>query len=107
MVDFDLLVNGPVSATLGETMTYQPATGSAYDVQAIFAEPYRRQEFGDDGQAKWVTTAPSAGMQLSQLQAAIAKNDKLTRQKTGVTYRISEPQPNGLGWVNLTLKESA
>lgn len=107
MVDFDSLVNGPVCAVFGEELIYQPATGAAYAVNGPFAEPYRRQEFDADGSAKWITTAPSVGLQLSQIKAAIAKNDKLTRVKTGVTYRISEPQPNGLGWVNLALKESA
>ncbi|KVZ18635.1 hypothetical protein WT88_29590 [Burkholderia stagnalis] len=108
MIDFDALVNVAVADTFGEPMTYQPAGGGApYMVSGVFAEPYRRQEFDGDGSAHWVTTAPSVGFRLSDLAATPATNDKIVRQKTGVVYRIVEPQPNGIGWINLTLKVSA
>lgn len=106
MVDFDSLVNGPVASVFGEQWLYQPVSGSAYGITGIFAEPYRRQEFRDDGEAHWITVAPSVGIQLSQLKSGVAANDRLTRLKTGVVYRINEPQPNGVGWINLTLMES-
>ncbi|HDR9065482.1 TPA: head-tail joining protein [Burkholderia contaminans] len=105
MIDFDALANGPVAAAFGEALTYQPASGAAYPITGVFAEPYRRQEFDGDGSAVWVTVAPSVGFQLSQLKAPVTKNDRVTRLKTGHSYVITEPQPNGLGWLNLKLKE--
>ncbi|CAB3779389.1 hypothetical protein LMG28688_00826 [Paraburkholderia caffeinitolerans] len=107
MIDFDALVNGPAATAFGEPLTYQPASGSAYPITGVFAEPYRRQEFDGDGAAHWVTVAPSVGLQQSQLKAPVAKNDRITRTKTGETYLVIEPQPNGIGWLNLKLKEAA
>lgn len=107
MVDFDSLINSAVNAVFGETMTYQPETGDAYPVQGVFAEPYRRQEFDADGASSWITTAPSVGLRLADLKAPVAKNDRITRQKTGITYRLGEPHPDGIGWINFILKVSA
>ncbi|MEQ0775900.1 hypothetical protein ABLT15_26700 [Paraburkholderia tropica] len=107
MIDFDAHCNSAVECAFGEAMTYQPAAGGSYGVQGVFAEPYRRQEFDGDGGVKWITAAPSVGVRVSQLRAAVAKNDRITRDGSGVTYLIVEPQPNGIGWLNLKLKESA
>jgi hypothetical protein len=107
MVDFDTLCNGAVEYAFGEPMTYQGAAGGSYPVQGVFSEPYRRQEFDGDGGVKWITVAPSVGIRTAQLKAAVSKNDRVTRQSSGITYLIVEPQPNGIGWVNLKLKESA
>ncbi len=106
-VDFDALCNGAVVSVLGEGFSYQPASGSAFDVSGMFAEPFRQQVFAEDGSAHWVNVAPSVGLRVADLRGGPAANDKIVRKKTGTAYRIAEPQPDGVGWIKLILKVSA
>ena len=47
------------------------------------------------------------GVRMVELRERYGQNDILVRKKTGVRYRIAEPQPDGMGWINFKLKVSA
>lgn len=104
MVDFDQ-VNVAVNGAFGEDLIYQRAAGGpAKPIMGIFTDAYKMAFQQSDGSVGWTTTAPSVGVRLADLPAALAKDDRITRTKTGQTFLVFDKQPNGIGWVHILLK---
>lgn len=107
MVDFDAKVNAPISRVFGEALVYQPAGGGrGEEVIGVFTDAYQTAFQDGEGGVGWVATAPSAGVRLADLPRPPAKDDRITRKKTGESFLVFEQHPDGLGWVNLKLKKT-
>lgn len=105
MVDFDQ-VNQAVNSAFGEDLIYQPAAGGpAKSITGVFTDAYKMAFQNGEGGVGWTTTSPSVGVRLEELLAPPAKDDRITRVKTGITYLLFDQQPNGIGWVHLILKK--
>lgn len=105
MVDFDQ-VNQAVNTAFGEELVYQPAGGGkAKDVPGVFTDAYKTAFQDGEGGVGWVTTAPSVGFRVADLPRPPAKDDRITRKKTGELFLVFEQQPDGMGWVHLKLKK--
>ncbi|MDX3878128.1 MAG: hypothetical protein QHC81_06495 [Achromobacter sp.] len=105
MVDFDQ-VNQAINGAFGEELVYQPAGGGKPEpVPGVFTDAYKTAFQDGQGGVGWVTTAPSAGFRLADLPRAPAKDDRITRKKTGESFLVFEQQPDGMGWVHLKLKK--
>lgn len=105
MVDYDQ-VNQAVNGAFGEDLVYQlVGGGKPKPVTGIFTDAYKTAFQDGQGGVGWVTTAPSAGLRLADLPRAPAKDDRVTRKKTGEVFLVFEQQPDGLGWVHLKLKK--
>lgn len=105
MVDFDR-VSQAINTAFGEELVYQPAGGGkAKDVPGVFTNAYQSAFQDGEGGVGWVTTAPSVGFRLADLPRPPAKDDRITRKKTGESFLVSEQQSDGMGWVHLKLKK--
>ena len=105
VVDFDQ-INIAVNDAFGEDLLYQcVAGGPAKLVQGIFTDAYKMSFQKNDGSVGWTTTAPSVGVRLADLPALPAKDDHVTRAKTGARYLVFDQQSNGIGWIHLILKK--
>lgn len=109
MVDWDALVIGPLTGPIfGEPFTFIPASGDQpFAVGGVFMEAY--QGIALAGGQDVNTVAPMLGVQLSAFQSPLLgpkQDDKVTRQKTGVTYVIRDVQPDGVGAAKLLLNEA-
>ena len=108
MLDFDALVLGPVRDVFGEAVTLTRASdGAVVSLLGVFQEAYTVQAFGEDGRATHTTVAPNVGVRLSDMAALPARNDVITRAKTGEQYLVVDRKPDGLGWMSLVLKVKA
>jgi len=106
MMDFDQ-VNQAVNGAFGEGLIYQPAAGGPpKNITGVFTDAYKMAFQDGQGGVGWTTTAPSVGVRLADLPAAPAKDDSITRVRTGEVFLVFDQQPDGLGWVHLQLKKS-
>ncbi|ANN70911.1 head-tail joining protein [Bordetella bronchialis] len=107
MVDFDQ-VNVAINGAFGEDLVYQPAAGGPpKPITGVFTDAYKMPFQNGEGGIGWTTTAPSVGVRLADLPAAPAKDDRITRVKTGNTYLVFDQKPNGIGWVHIELKKAS
>lgn len=106
MIDFDAKVNASIAHAFGEDLLYQPATGGEVKpVVGVFTNAYQSAFQDGEGGVGWVATAPSVGFRLADLPRPPAKDDRITRKKTGESFLVFEQQPDGMGWVHLKLKK--
>jgi hypothetical protein len=106
VVDFDSLVNGPVTDTFGVPVVYTPAGGASRTITATFFEGYLAVEPGYGPPAQ--SSNPILGVQLSQLPAGYdaeaAQDDLVT--VNGKDYVVKSGQPDGNGWAKLELQRA-
>ena len=103
----DLLAkaNTTVLATFSEPGGFTHHNGSVEgrSITGIFDEPGQRSALFADGPGV-ISTAPK--LTVSDATAAgIDRRDALTRVKTGKTYYVIAPEPDGAGLTMLTLSE--
>jgi len=107
MVDFDQ-VNLAVNGAFGEALVYQPAAGGVpRTIDGVFTDAYKMAFQDGQGGVGWTTTSPSVGVRLADLHAPPAKDDRITRVKTGQTYLVFDQKPNGIGWTHIELKKTS
>lgn len=107
MMDIDGLILGPCFAIFEDTeeLTYQPATGGSFPINAVFDEAFKDI---DPTPGIEVTTArPVAGIReaefIAQGKALPNQGDYIVRNLTGRTYQVQEPRADGHGWQLLIL----
>lgn len=103
MIDWDRAVLGPLEAVFGEPVTYAPAAGGGFDVSGVFDAAYREVELA--GGIGITTETPVLGVRLSQFATAPEQGDRLTIQRTGLTYEVREVRPDSHGAARLMLNE--
>lgn len=84
---------------LGGPVRYAPSAGAPVDVSGIFDAAYVRV---DAGQAGVVSSGPAVFLRLSDLPTD-PEEDEPTITVDGATFRVREPQKDGLGGVLLLL----
>jgi hypothetical protein len=84
-------------------ITYQPAVGPAVPVKGIFGEPYLLEQ--SDLAAGVEATAPTVFLKLDALPIDPEFDDP-TLVIGGVTYRVVERMPAGLGSIMLRLRKA-
>jgi hypothetical protein len=97
--------NAAALATFSESEGFTHANGSVEgrSITGIFDEPGQRSAMFADGPGV-ISTAPK--LTVSDATAAgIDRGDALTRVKTGQTYYLVAPEPDGAGLTMLTLSE--
>ena len=94
--------NSAVNAAFGEPAIYTPVSGETpYPVSGVFDEAFLELVVVDGTQVQ--TVQPTLGLQLSQLRADPVQDDQLTIVRTGESYVVREPRPDGHGWCRLML----
>ncbi|WP_429497031.1 head-tail joining protein [Robbsia andropogonis] len=108
MFDFDTL-NASTNQAFGDSMSYTSLAGASPPdpVNGIWVDAFRKPYYKDDGSVGYTTTAPSVGIRVADLPSPPAKNDKIMRLKTSKSYVVFDVHLDGMGWVNLTLKETS
>ncbi|OTP79488.1 head-tail joining protein [Caballeronia sordidicola] len=99
-------LNGAAQAAFGEPVSYAPATGEMpYDITGIFDEAFLELVVVDGVQLQ--TEQPTLGIQYSQFTAQFkafpVQGDQLTVMRTGETFVVREPRPDGHGGGRLML----
>lgn len=84
---------------------YVPKTGSPYPIDAVFDQAHI--EIDRDTGAAISSTAPTLGVQLSQMQGPIRKGDKAKVTVKGVAtlFVVDDFQPDGVAGALLKLHE--
>jgi hypothetical protein len=86
-----------------ETLTHHDGSVEGHSITGIFDEPGQRAAMFEGGPGV-ISTAPK--LTVSDATAAgIDRGDALTRVKTGQTYYLVAPEPDGAGLTMLTLSE--
>ncbi len=100
----DLVMTGDVAlrGILGGSLIYTPGTGSPVTVKGIFDQAYVRLDTGEAGIA---SASPAAFFTLSDLPSDPSADVAAQVTALGVTYRITEAKPDGIGAVIVFLQE--
>lgn len=85
---------------LGGPVRYTPSAGAPVDVRGIFDAAYVR---ADAGQAGVVSSGPAVFLLVADLPSDPGTDLAATVTVDGATYKIREPQKDGLGGVLLQL----
>lgn len=100
-VDWDRKVLGPNFRVFGEGHVFLPAGGGSFPFTGVFDEQYRAVS---PAAGMPVDSAiPVCGIRLMEFQQMPLQDDRLTRNKTGITYVVKDVQPDGHGWALLLL----
>lgn len=110
-VDFDLHLNRAVIDTFGSAVIYDPVVSQpgalAFTVQGIFdnetevvLDEIAASELKGAGHS---TTAPCLSVRAASFAAAPEPGDRITIN--GKVYDVWSPNPDGLGMVDLLLRE--
>lgn len=106
MIDFDVLVNGPVQQTFGQACQYTPkGSTTAIAITATFFNGYLAITDGSAPPPQ--SSRPMLGVQLSQLplgfDAESTQDDLVTVIGVG-SFVVKSGKPDGLGWAQLELQ---
>ena len=85
----------------GEPIVYQPETGAAVPITGIFDEVYILAK--GDAEAGVETLGPEVFLRLEDLPVD-PEDDKPMLTLRGVTYRVTERRPDGIGGSVLALR---
>ncbi|MGH8541756.1 MAG: head-tail joining protein [Stenotrophobium sp.] len=101
-IDWDSIVLGPVHALFGEAITYMPAAGAAFVIpDAVFDESFRAVSMADG--IGMTSQVPVVGVRAAAFPTPPLQDDQLVIQRTGELMIVKEVQPDGHGWIALTL----
>lgn len=97
--------NAAALATFGEVEGFIHHDGSVAGrpFDGIWDDPSERVKLFSDG-----LEVQTSGLRITTLDSeadGIERNDSITRKKTGKTYRLMIPDPDGAGMTVLTLSE--
>lgn len=102
-VDFDKLVNKPLSRIFGQTVAYTPPSGGdPVSASGVWWKAHQTVE--TDGESNFSSTAPTLGIRLSEWPVAPIQYGQV--EVDGQSYKIEEVQPDGEGGAKLILKET-
>ena len=90
-------------AEFGEPVTYTGAGQRARVIRAIFNAAHETQDFSDAGEPV-STVQPAIDVRLVDLAQEPLEDDAVVR--AGVTYRVTDVQPDGRGMATLLLVEA-
>jgi hypothetical protein len=103
MVDWDVLVLGPLNGVYGEPVTYTPVAGAPFDISGVFDEAYAAVDLGAEPSV--ISARPVLGVRLSECPSGYdpenAQGDHFTVQRTGVTYVVKAGKTDGHGHARL------
>lgn len=106
-IDWNAMVIGPLQGIFGESVTYAPRSGAAFQITGVFDDAYQKEVLFDDATTGVTTVAAVLGVQLSQFLAAPAQNDSLQVASTGATYVVREVRVDSRGGAKLLLSKSS
>lgn len=96
------------AAQAGKKARYTPLDGPSFDLDGLFDEAWATIEIRQSrfGISPVSTTKPCFGVRLADFPAGVTPEQgaKIVRAN-GKEYSISDAQPDGLGWVYLSLNE--
>jgi hypothetical protein len=95
-------IDAMLTALGAEPFTHHDGSVAGRSITGIFDEPGQRSAMFADGPGG-ISTAPK--LTVSAATAGIDRGDALTRVKTGKTYYVIAPEPDGAGLTMLTLSE--
>lgn len=85
-------------------ITYQPASGLAVTVNAVFSDPYVLLPGAGAPEAGTEALTPTVFLRLADLPIDPEFDDPIIVAK-GVSYRVTERRPAGLGAIVLALRK--
>jgi hypothetical protein len=88
-------------ADFADTAVITPVTGAPYSINGIFDDAYQAVDPNNGTVVSSIT--PVFKTAESFLQAPLVRGDQITIN--GITYKIRDPQPDGVGVVDLFLTE--
>lgn len=107
MIDWDAAILAPVMGVFGEQVIYTPRNGVPVVItDAVFDEEAAEIQIGEDGQAT-TQRKPTLGMRASWFYTPPAQSDRVLIVRTGVTYIVKNPQPDGHGHIRCDLMLAA
>lgn len=96
-------VDRRVLSSYGETVAYQPGTGSPVTVTGVFDAAYKRDDVGEAGVS---TSEPAVFLRLADLPSDPRADSPIVTIRT-VAYAVREVEPDGEGGIRLFLQEEA
>lgn len=103
MIDWSKTVVAPCIAIFGEPIVYYPATGSPFSINGAFYNAYSEMTFSAEYGTEISTTFPAAGVASADFSSPPAQGDTLEVVRTGKTYKVRVPRPDGKGGIFLVL----
>ena len=103
VIDWDLAVLAPNFSVFGEPANYQPAGGTAFDVDIIFDRAYTREYLMDDGSIGFTSVSPTAGIRLVQFASDPKQNYRLYVPRLDITFIVRDVRPDSHGGARLFL----
>jgi hypothetical protein len=104
-IDWNAVVIGPLMGVFGESVTYTPRGGAAFQITGVFDDAYLKEVMFEDATSGVTTVSAVLGVQLSQFSATPAQNDSLTIASTGATYLVREVRTDSRGGAKLMLSK--
>lgn len=99
MVDFDALVNGPLHAVFGQTVTWYSGAGIILPFTGIFAAKFTQTKFQDGTEIS--STRSVVNVRSSLFPVPVSRGDIFAIQ--GVFYVVDEIDDDGLGDIRFYL----
>jgi len=86
LVDFEPVVSAGIE-TFGRTVTYSPAGGTPFSLEAIYTRPHEGIAIGN-GSTEISTTSPRIRVRLSDFASPPARGDTVTIDST--VFRVTD-----------------
>lgn len=106
-IDWNATVIGPLMSVFGESVTYTPLGGAAFQITGVFDDAYLKEVMFEDASSGVTTVSAVLGVQLSQFANMPAQNDSLLIASTGATYIVREVRTDSRGGAKLMLSKAA
>ncbi|WP_175980057.1 head-tail joining protein [Caballeronia zhejiangensis] len=104
-IDWNVVVIGPLIGIFGESVTYTPRGGAAFQITGVFDDAYLKEVMFEDATSSVTTVSAVLGVQLSQFAAMPAQNDSLAVASVGATYLVREVRTDSRGGAKLLLSK--
>lgn len=102
MIDWDLVVLGPLEKVFGEPITYVPKIGAAISITGIFDEAYRELE--PAGGSAFTTETPMLGIRLKEVPSP-KQGDQFIVPRLGLRYVVKDVRLDSHGCAKLPANE--
>jgi hypothetical protein len=104
-IDWNATVIGPLMGIFGESATYTPLGGAAFQITGVFDDAYLKEVMFEDASQGVTEVSAVLGVQLSQFPVQPSQNDKLFVPDVNTTFVVREVRNDSHGGAKLMLSK--
>ncbi|EBV5082433.1 hypothetical protein DO659_03315 [Salmonella enterica subsp. enterica serovar Minnesota] len=103
-VNWDRYLLKPLMDVFGESVSYQPSSGDAYNITGVFDRAYTQDvEPLEEGGPTINTTKPVLGVRDAVFRTPPARGDRVLIKRINTWFVVSDVQPDSHGGTRLEL----